>query len=132
MANFHIFIFFTLLDTLIWYASSDKNSKNIGKTDFLKNAFEEMMKSYSDRNSLGKRPYHLVGPFGIGRLSQHWKKNPLAKGHITLWGFFTLKGWVRNDKNTLWKKALSFYGAFLHWKIESVLIENSYGKRPYE
>ena len=127
-SHFHFFYTFRYLHLIriIW-----QNSKNIGKTDFLKNAFEEIMKSYSVRKfprkkalspygtlwhwkiesalkekSLGKRLHHLMGLFYIERLSLQWRKYPLEKSPITLWGLFALEDWVCTDRKLLRKKAL--------------------------
>ena len=152
-SHFHFFYTFKYLDLIliIW-----QNSKNIGKTDFLKNAFEEMMKSYSDRKfprkkvlspygtlwhwkiesalkekSLGKRPHHLMGLFYIERLSLQWQKYPLEKGPITLWGLFALEDWVCTYRKLLRKKALWIDRAFSHCKIKCMEVENPHRRRPY-
>ena len=49
-----------------------QNSKNIDETDFLKNAFEEILKSCSDRKSPRKKALSLYGAFWIGKLSLYW------------------------------------------------------------
>ena len=151
--TFSFFYTFRYLDLIriIW-----QNSKNISKTDFLKNAFEEMMKSYSDRKfprkkaispcgtlwhwkiksalkekSLEKRPYHLMGLFYIEGLSLQWQKYPLEKGPITLWGLFALEDWVCTDRKLLRKKALWIDRAFSYCKIKCMEVENPHRRRPY-